>query len=69
MSGGYNSGVQTVPDGTAVDASGLPTTEYIVQDLNPVWFFDQAGGLCSQGAVLYVCFVCSRIIADTGILL
>lgn len=54
MSGGYDSGVQTVAAGTPVDASGLPTTNYTVQDLNPVWFFDQAGGLCSQGAVLYV---------------
>ncbi|KAG9098018.1 hypothetical protein FS749_004904 [Ceratobasidium sp. UAMH 11750] len=54
MPGGYNSGVQTVPDGTPVDASGLPTTEYIVQDLNPVWFFDQAGGLCTKGAVFSI---------------
>ncbi|KAG8748667.1 hypothetical protein FRC10_000058 [Ceratobasidium sp. 414] len=54
MAGGYNSGVQTVPDGTPVDASGLPTTVYIVQDLNPVWFFDQAGGLCTKGAVFSI---------------
>jgi hypothetical protein len=57
MSGGYDSGVQTVADGTPVDAAGLPTTEYVVQDLNPVWFFDQAGGLCSKGAVLCVSHV------------
>ncbi|KAG9103572.1 hypothetical protein FRC06_009824 [Ceratobasidium sp. 370] len=54
MPGGYNSGVQTVPDGTPVDAPGLPTTEYIIQDMNPVWFFDQAGGLCTKGAVFSV---------------
>ncbi|KAG9126175.1 hypothetical protein FRC07_004582 [Ceratobasidium sp. 392] len=54
MSGGYNSGVQTVPDGTPVDAGGLPTTEYIVQSLDPVWFFDQAGGLCTKGAVFSI---------------
>ncbi|CAE6455084.1 unnamed protein product [Rhizoctonia solani] len=52
--GGYNSQVITVPDGTLVDAKGLPTTEYIVKDLNPVWFFDQAGGLCSKGAVFSI---------------
>ncbi|QRV86024.1 SH3 domain-containing protein [Ceratobasidium sp. AG-Ba] len=54
MAGGYNSGVQTVADGTPVDASGLPTTVYIVQDTNPVWFFDQAGGLCTKGAVFSI---------------
>jgi hypothetical protein len=54
MAGGYDSGVQTVADGTPVDASGLPTTTYTVVDLNPVWFFDQAGGLCNKGAVLCV---------------
>ncbi|KAF8610095.1 hypothetical protein BDV93DRAFT_517278 [Ceratobasidium sp. AG-I] len=54
MSGGYDSGVQTVADSTPVDASGLPTTVFIVPDLNPVWFFDQAGGLCSKGAVFSI---------------
>ncbi|CAE6465409.1 hypothetical protein ACGC1H_004349 [Rhizoctonia solani] len=52
--GGYNSGVITVPEGTLVDAKGLPTTEYIVKDTNPVWFFDQAGGLCTKGAVFSI---------------
>ncbi|KAG8733427.1 hypothetical protein FRC11_006314 [Ceratobasidium sp. 423] len=52
--GGYNSGVITVADGTPVDAKGLPTTEYIVKDTNPVWFFDQAGGLCTKGAVFSI---------------
>ncbi|CAE6421718.1 unnamed protein product [Rhizoctonia solani] len=52
--GGYSSGVITVPDGTLVDAKGLPTTEYIVKDTNPVWFFDQAGGLCTKGAVFSI---------------
>ncbi|CAE6510052.1 unnamed protein product [Rhizoctonia solani] len=51
---GFNSGVVTVPDGTPVDASGLPTAEYIVKDTNPVWFFDQAGGLCTKGAVFSI---------------
>ncbi|KAJ1309711.1 hypothetical protein OPQ81_006476 [Rhizoctonia solani] len=52
--GGYNSGVITVADGTPVDAKGLPTNEYIVKDTNPVWFFDQAGGLCTKGAVFSI---------------
>ncbi|KAB5594113.1 hypothetical protein CTheo_2450 [Ceratobasidium theobromae] len=52
--GGFDSGVVTVADGTPVDASGLPTKEYIVKDTNPVWFFDQAGGLCSKGAVFSI---------------
>lgn len=50
--GGFNSGVITVADGTPVDASGLPTSVFVVPDTNPVWFFDQAGGLCTKGAVL-----------------
>ncbi|CAE6413959.1 unnamed protein product [Rhizoctonia solani] len=52
--GGYNSGVITVADGTPVDVKGLPTTEYIVKDTNPAWFFDQAGGLCTKGAVFSI---------------
>ncbi|CAE6483651.1 unnamed protein product, partial [Rhizoctonia solani] len=52
--GGFNSGVITVADGTPVDSKGLPTKEYIVQDTNPVWFFDQAGGLCTKGAVFSI---------------
>ncbi|CAE6348077.1 hypothetical protein RSOLAG22IIIB_06963 [Rhizoctonia solani] len=52
--GGYNSGVITVAEGTPVDSKGLPTTEYIVKDNNPVWFFDQAAGLCTQGGVFSI---------------
>ncbi|KAF7345088.1 putative SH3 domain protein [Mycena venus] len=52
--GGFNSGVQTVDDSLAVDAPGLPTVRLLVNDTQPIWFFDQAGGLCNKGAVLSV---------------
>ncbi|KAJ7160717.1 hypothetical protein C8R46DRAFT_1223068 [Mycena filopes] len=51
-SGGFDSGVQTVDDSLAVDAPGLPTVRLLVNDTKPLWFFDQAGGLCNKGAVL-----------------
>ncbi|KAJ6614670.1 hypothetical protein B0H10DRAFT_1731553, partial [Mycena sp. CBHHK59/15] len=52
--GGFNSGVQVVDDSLSVDASGLPTVSLLVNDTQPLWFFDQAGGLCNKGAVLSV---------------
>ncbi|KAK7031041.1 hypothetical protein VNI00_013831 [Paramarasmius palmivorus] len=52
--GGFNSGVQTVADNIEVDASGLPTVTLQVNDSQPLWFFDQAGGTCNQGGVLAV---------------
>ncbi|KAK7027613.1 putative SH3 domain protein [Favolaschia claudopus] len=52
--GGFNSGVQTVDDNLEVDAPGLPTVRLLVNDTEPLWFFDQAGGLCNQGAVISV---------------
>ncbi|KAJ7657891.1 hypothetical protein DFH06DRAFT_1269340 [Mycena polygramma] len=52
--GGFDSGVQTVDDSLAVDAPGLPTARLLVNDTQPLWFFDQAGGLCNKGAVLSV---------------
>ncbi|KAJ7353656.1 hypothetical protein DFH08DRAFT_69442 [Mycena albidolilacea] len=54
MDGGFNSGVQTVADSLGVDAPGLPTVRLLVNDSQPLWFFDQAGGLCTQGAVISV---------------
>ncbi|KAF8167693.1 hypothetical protein B0H34DRAFT_682711 [Crassisporium funariophilum] len=52
--GGFNSGVQTVADSLPVDAPGLPTIRVTVNSTDPLWFFDEAGGLCYQGAVLAV---------------
>ncbi|KAG6916823.1 hypothetical protein DXG01_005206 [Tephrocybe rancida] len=52
--GGINTGVQTVPDSLSVDAPGLPTYTITVETTEPQWFFDEAGGLCNQGAVLSV---------------
>ncbi|TFK37595.1 hypothetical protein BDQ12DRAFT_684945 [Crucibulum laeve] len=52
--GGFNSGVITVADDLAVDASGLPSVKLTVNSTEPLWFFDEAGGLCNQGAVLSV---------------
>ncbi|KAJ6526610.1 hypothetical protein DFH09DRAFT_1187579 [Mycena vulgaris] len=51
---GFNSGVQTVNDSFGVDDPGLPTVSLVVNDTQPLWFFDQAGGLCTKGAVLSV---------------
>ncbi|KAJ3523956.1 hypothetical protein NMY22_g11209 [Coprinellus aureogranulatus] len=52
--GGFNSGVFTVSDDLAVDAPGLPTAQILINGTEPLWFFDEAGGLCHQGAVLAV---------------
>ncbi|KAJ2915361.1 hypothetical protein MD484_g5080, partial [Candolleomyces efflorescens] len=52
--GGFNSGVHEVPDSLAVDAPGLPVVTVTVNNTEPLWFFDEAGGLCHQGAVLAV---------------
>ncbi|THV02663.1 hypothetical protein K435DRAFT_339963 [Dendrothele bispora CBS 962.96] len=51
---GFDTGVQTVPDSTPVDANGLPTVTLSVSDTQPMWFFDQAAGTCQQGGVLAV---------------
>ncbi|KAF8973625.1 hypothetical protein BDZ97DRAFT_381531 [Flammula alnicola] len=52
--GGFNSGIQTVSDSLAVDAPGLPTVRLTVNDTNPLWFFDDAGGECNKGGVLAI---------------
>ncbi|KAK7435911.1 hypothetical protein VKT23_015753 [Stygiomarasmius scandens] len=52
--GGFDTGVQSVPDSTPVDADGLPTVTLSVTDTQPMWFFDQAGGECQQGGILAV---------------
>ncbi|RDB19691.1 hypothetical protein Hypma_013350 [Hypsizygus marmoreus] len=52
--GGINTGVQTVSDSLSVDAPGLPIIRVTVNNTDPLWFFDEAGGLCSKGAVLAV---------------
>ncbi|KAJ7468654.1 hypothetical protein FB451DRAFT_1256889 [Mycena latifolia] len=52
--GGFNSGVMTVDDSLGVDAPDLPTVRLLVNDTQPLWFFDEAGGLCTKGAVLSV---------------
>ncbi|KAG6890220.1 hypothetical protein C0995_010232 [Termitomyces sp. Mi166 len=51
---GINTGVQTVSDSLSVDAPGLPRYTVTVNSTDPQWFFDEAGGLCNQGAVLAV---------------
>jgi plastocyanin len=51
LAGGFNSGPQTVPDGTAVDAPNLPTKSFKVTDTQPIWFYDGGDGLCKKGAV------------------
>lgn len=50
--GGFNSGVHTVSDDLTVDDPTLPIVRLLVNDSTPLWFFDEAGGLCHQGAVL-----------------
>ncbi|KAG9217763.1 hypothetical protein CCMSSC00406_0003548 [Pleurotus cornucopiae] len=52
LEGGFNSGVITVADNLEVDAPGLPQVRLLVNSTEPLWFFDQAGGLCREGAVL-----------------
>ncbi|KAJ7875344.1 hypothetical protein B0H14DRAFT_3437242 [Mycena olivaceomarginata] len=55
MDGGFNSGCRLyVSDSLGVDAPGLPSVRLLVNDSQPLWFFDQAGGLCTQGAVISV---------------
>ncbi|KAF5325598.1 hypothetical protein D9611_000848 [Ephemerocybe angulata] len=51
---GFNSGVHTVADDLDVDAPGLPVVRLLINGSEPLWFFDEAGGLCYQGAVLSV---------------
>lgn len=52
--GRFNSGVFEVSDDLDVDAPGLPVVRLVVNSTDPLWFFDEAGGLCHQGAVLSV---------------
>ncbi|TFK29079.1 hypothetical protein FA15DRAFT_691307 [Coprinopsis marcescibilis] len=52
--GGFNSGVFTVSDDLDVDAPGLPIVYLTVNSSDSLWFFDEAGGLCHQEAVLAV---------------
>jgi len=54
LSGGIDTGVQTVDDGLAVDAPGLPQVRVTVNNTDPIWLFDQAGGQCKNGGVLAV---------------
>jgi hypothetical protein len=54
IEGGFNTGVKTVDDSLSVDAPGLPQVRFPVNDSKPLWFFDEAGGLCNKGAVLAV---------------
>jgi len=53
-SGGINTGVFTVEDSLSVDAPGLPRFTTTVNSTDPLWFFDEAAGLCAQGGVLAV---------------
>ncbi|PBK67095.1 hypothetical protein ARMSODRAFT_1021055 [Armillaria solidipes] len=52
--GRFDSRVQTVPDSTDVGAPGLPTVDYYVNSTDTLWFSDQAGNNCKQGAVFIV---------------
>lgn len=52
--GGFNTGVQSVDESLPVDADGLPQIRITINDTQPLFFFDQAGGLCQQGAVLSI---------------
>ncbi|KDQ20387.1 hypothetical protein BOTBODRAFT_141985 [Botryobasidium botryosum FD-172 SS1] len=54
LSGGFQSGDVTVPDGTSVDATGLPTKTFNVIDASSLWFYDGAPGQCVLGGVLSV---------------
>ncbi|PFH50366.1 hypothetical protein AMATHDRAFT_61179 [Amanita thiersii Skay4041] len=54
LAGGYNSGVLQVSDDLPVDAPSLPSRTFLVNVTTPLWFFDDAGGLCKQGAVLAI---------------
>jgi len=52
--GGIDTGVQTVDDNLPVDAPGLPQIRVTVNNTDPIWFFDEAGGQCKNGGVLAV---------------
>ncbi|KAF9441727.1 hypothetical protein P691DRAFT_739496 [Macrolepiota fuliginosa MF-IS2] len=52
--GGFNSGVFNVDTSLPVDAPGLPSVQITINDTNPIWIFDQAGGQCQQGGVLAI---------------
>ncbi|KAF5345795.1 hypothetical protein D9756_010865 [Leucocoprinus leucothites] len=54
LEGGFNSGVFTVDDSLPVDAPNLPAVRLTINDTNPIWIFDQAGGQCQQGGVLAI---------------
>ncbi|KAF8918373.1 hypothetical protein CPB85DRAFT_80143 [Mucidula mucida] len=53
-SSGFDSGIMTVADSVEVDADGLPSVSLMVNDTDPIWLYDRAGGECYQGAVLAV---------------
>ncbi|KAG7447726.1 uncharacterized protein BT62DRAFT_1061244 [Guyanagaster necrorhizus] len=54
-SGGFDSGGQTVPEGTAVNASGLPTVSLQVNSTGPLWYAQRADGRqCNKGGVLSI---------------
>jgi len=50
LSGGFNSGDITVPDGTPVDQTG-PRQSFQVVDSSPLWFYDGAPNQCGLGGV------------------
>ncbi|KAK0447734.1 hypothetical protein EV421DRAFT_158372 [Armillaria borealis] len=52
--GRFDSRVQTVPDSTDIGAPGLPTVDYYVNSTDTLWFSDQAGNNCKEGAVFVV---------------
>ncbi|KAK0491564.1 hypothetical protein IW261DRAFT_96427 [Armillaria novae-zelandiae] len=60
--GGFDSQVQKVPDSTDLGAPGLPTIDYYVNSTDTLWFSDQAGDNCKQGAV----FVVNPTLAQTA---
>jgi len=52
--GGFNSGAQTIPSSTALDAPGLPVVEIMISDNTAAWYYDGASGECQQGAVFAI---------------
>ncbi|KAF9006979.1 hypothetical protein BDQ17DRAFT_1351189 [Cyathus striatus] len=54
LENGFYSGVVTVADNLEVDVPDLPQVRLTINDTNPLWLFDQAGGLCQKGAVLSI---------------
>ncbi|KAK0443887.1 uncharacterized protein EV420DRAFT_1277632 [Desarmillaria tabescens] len=52
--GRFDTGVQTVPDSAAVDSPDLPRFEYYINSTDSLWFSDQAGNNCNQGAIFCI---------------